>query len=142
LGVIILIGGIWTAITKALWTRAVEAENRRSGLTEEEKTWVRELHTWHKAFDESQVPIWYVPRSWNGLLKQLETDHDTMLGLLKKLVEQNELVIADLRDQIRECRGEQSQQQIKMLKLAVRVQRAVEALAGLKPPEIENDLSD
>lgn len=34
------------------------------------------------------------------------------------------------------------QQQAKMLKLAVRVQRAVEALAGLQRPEIEEDLSD
>lgn len=35
-----------------------------------------------------------------------------------------------------------AQQQTKMLKLAVRVQRAVEALAGLRRPEIEEDLSD
>lgn len=33
-------------------------------------------------------------------------------------------------------------QQNKMLRLAVRVQRAVEALAGLEAPEIEEDLDD
>jgi len=35
-----------------------------------------------------------------------------------------------------------SKQNNKMLKLAVRVQRAVEALAGLEAPEIEEDLDD
>jgi len=38
--------------------------------------------------------------------------------------------------------GKIEAQHEKMLRLAVRVQRAVEALAGLEAPEIEEDLGD
>lgn len=44
--------------------------------------------------------------------------------------------------QNREQLAENRKQQNKMLRLAVRVQRAVEALAGLEAPEIEEDLDD
>jgi hypothetical protein len=55
-----------------------------------------------------------------------------VLGVLCwKLWEQNQKLIDKLEHQ-----------QIKMLRLAVRVQRAVEALAGLEDPEIEEDLED
>jgi hypothetical protein len=55
-----------------------------------------------------------------------------VLGVLCwKLWEQNQKLIDKLEHQ-----------QSKMLRLAVRVQRAVEALAGLEDPEIEEDLVD
>lgn len=56
-----------------------------------------------------------------------------VLGLLAwKLWQRNE-----------QLQGKLDRQHVKMLKLAVRVQRAVEALAGLEePPEIEEDLED
>lgn len=44
--------------------------------------------------------------------------------------------------QNRELIAENRKQQDKMLRLAVRVQRAVEALAGLEAPEVEDDLDD
>lgn len=55
-----------------------------------------------------------------------------ILGLLCwKLWDQNQQLMAKIEAQ-----------QNKMLRLAVRVQRAVEALAGLEAPEIESDLAD
>ena len=45
-----------------------------------------------------------------------------------------------LWDQNQKLMTKIDQQQNKMLRLAVRVQRAVEALAGLEAPEIESDL--
>jgi len=52
-------------------------------------------------------------------------------GVCWKLWQQNLMLLA-----------ENKAQQIKMLRLAVRVQRAVEALAGLEAPAIESDLGD
>jgi hypothetical protein len=137
-------------ITKILWDRGTEAQKatvaaqeKASTLTEEEKGWLRQLYHWHKAVDDDQVPLWYVPRSWIDLLHSLRSDNAETKALLVELVQWNEALIADLREQLKESRGLQAQQQTKMLKLAVRVQRAVEALAGLQqPPEIEDDLDD
>ena len=47
-----------------------------------------------------------------------------------------------LWDQNQELLKKLDQQNNKMLRLAVRVQRAVEALAGLEAPDIEEDLGD
>ena len=44
--------------------------------------------------------------------------------------------------QNRELMAKIDRQHDRMLKLAVRVQRAVEALAGLEAPEVEKDLND
>jgi len=52
-------------------------------------------------------------------------------GVCWKLWQQNLLLLT-----------ENKAQQVKMLRLAVRVQRAVEALAGLEAPAIEADLGD
>jgi hypothetical protein len=87
-------------------------------------------------------PLWYIPRSWVDLINRLHADHADVKALLTRLTEQDEDLISDLRAQLKESRGLQAQQQTKMLKLAVRVQRAVEALAGLQPPAIEHDLDD
>jgi len=141
---------VWTGVTKILWDRGSEAQKatiaaqqRASVLTDEEKGWLRQLYHWHKAVDDDQVPLWYIPRSWLEHIKGLKDDHAAVKGLLTKLVEWNEEIISDLREQLKESRGLQAQQQTKMLKLAVRVQRAVEALAGMEtPPAIETDLDD
>lgn len=133
---------IWSAITKILWDRGSKAQDRTSVLTEEEKGWLRQLYHWHKPVDEDQIPLWYFPRSWVEHLHSLKDDQAAVKAVLARILSLNEELIVDLRAQIRECRGLQVQQQTKMLKLAVRVQRAVEALAGLKSPEIESDLAD
>lgn len=140
---------IWGAITKILWDRgtnaqdkALEAKEKAGGLTKEEKEWLKELHAWHKPVDDNQIPLWYVPRSWVEHIHSLRNEQIAVKDLLTKLVQWNEEIISDLRLQLKESRGLQAQQQTKMLKLAVRVQRAVEALAGLKVPEIEPDLGD
>jgi hypothetical protein len=140
---------VWAAITKILWDRGtkaqeqtLEARERTSGLSEEEKGWLRQLYHWHKVVDDDQIPLWYIPRSWVDLINRLHADHADVKALLTRLTEQDEDLISDLRAQLKESRGLQAQQQTKMLKLAVRVQRAVEALAGLQPPAIEHDLDD
>jgi len=148
---------VWTAITKILWDRGSEAQKatvaakeatlvaqeKNSVLTEEEKGWLRQLYHWHKAVDDDQVPLWYIPRSWLEHIKSLKDDHAAVKSLLTKLVEWIEERIADLREQLKDSRGLQAQQNTKMLKLAVRVQRAVEAIAGMEsPPAVETDLDD
>lgn len=140
--------GLLLAI-KILWDRgdtaqdkALEAEKRASGLSEEERHHLKQLFDWHNRVDDDQVPLWYVPRSWLELVRRLHDDHAHVRKLLMEISRQNDEVIADLRAQLKESRGQQAHQQTKMLKLAVRVQRAVEALAGLKPPAIEDDLDD
>ena len=52
------------------------------------------------------------------------------------------IVVWQLWKQNKELLAMHQRQQFKMLKLAVRVQRAVEALAGLDTPAIEADLED
>ena len=140
---------IWMGVTKILWDRGTEAQKatitaqeKASTLTEEEKGWLRQLYYWHKPVDDNQVPLWYVPRAWLEHIHSLRDDNAAVKALLTKLVEWNEELIADLRGQLKESRGLQAQQQTKMLKLAVRVQRAVEALAGLEKPAVESDLAD
>lgn len=149
LGLATFIGIVWSAVTKILWDRgnsaqdkALEAEKRASGLSESERHHLKQLFDWHNRVDDDQVPLWYVPRSWLELVRRLHDDHAHVRKQLMEIARQNEEVIADLRAQLKESRGQQAQQQTKMLKLAVRVQRAVEALAGLKPPVIEDDLND
>jgi len=133
---------VWSAITKILWDRGNRAQDKVSALSEEERHQLAQLYNWHNQKDDDQVPLWYTPRSWITLVQRLHADHSEVQALLKKLLEQNELVITDLREQLRESRIAQAQQQTKMVKLAVRVNRAVEALAGLQPPDVEYDLDD
>jgi len=143
-------GGVLLLIIKILWDRGSDAQKetlaaqqRASVLTDEEKGWLRQLYHLSKPVDENQIPLIYTPRTWLVHIKGLKDDHAFVKGLLTKLVEWNEELISDLRAQIKESRGLQAQQQTKMLKLAVRVQRAVEALASMKsPPAVEMDLDD
>ena len=143
-------GGVLLLIIKILWDRGskaqeqtLAAQQRASVLTDEEKGWLRQLYHLTKPVDENQVPLIYTPRTWLEHIKGLKADHSSVKGLLTKLVEWNEELISDLRAQLKESRGLQAQQQTKMLKLAVRVQRAVEALASMKsPPAVEMDLDD
>ena len=149
LGLATSVGGGLLLVIKILWDRGTDAQKetvaaqaKGSVLTDEEKGWLRQLYHLTKPVDENQIPLIYTPRSWLDHIKGLQGDHATVRGLLAKLVAWNEELILDLREQVKESRGLQAQQQTKMLKLAVRVQRAVEALAGLQPPEIEDDLGD
>jgi hypothetical protein len=48
----------------------------------------------------------------------------------------------ELRGELAQWQNRYFRQQTKMEKLAVRVQRAVEAVAGLETPEVESDLDD
>ena len=150
LGLVSVGAVIWSGVTKILWDRGSEAQKatlaaqqRASVLTDEEKGWLRQLYHLSKPVDENQIPLIYTPRSWLEHIQGLKSDHASVKGLLTKLVEWNEELISDLREQLKESRGLQAQQQTKMLKLAVRVQRAVEALAGMEAaPAVEEDLDD
>ena len=35
-------------------------------LSEEERGWIKELYQLHSKTDEDGIPLWYVPRSFNG----------------------------------------------------------------------------
>ncbi len=129
---------IWTLVTKMLWERG----NNISGLSAEERNQLKLLFDWHNQRDEDQIPLWYTPRSWVILIKGLQNDHAAVRGLLTRIVEQGDGVNADLRQQLKDRLDMYDKQQSKMLKLAVRVQQAVEALAGLARPSIETTIDD
>jgi hypothetical protein len=119
LGIATFIAVIWAGVTKILWERG----NKVSALSENERNQLQQLYTWHDKRDDDQIPLWYVPRSWLALVERLHDDHANVRKLLTDISRQNQEVIADLRAQLKESRGMQAQQQTKMLKLAVRVQR-------------------
>jgi hypothetical protein len=138
LGLSTFFGAILLLVIRILWSEA----RKKSGLSEEERNQLALLYEWHNQKDDNQVPLWYTPRSWLELFQSLRNDHGEVKQLLTRLVDLLDHLVADLRAELKESRGSQAQQQTKMLKLAVRVQRAVEALAGLNTPEIEADLDD
>lgn len=71
-----------------------------------------------------------------------------LLSLLKSIAAAGPVAVVlgvlcwKLWEQNQKLLGKLDHQNSKMLRLAVRVQRAVEALAGLEAPEIEEDLED
>lgn len=138
LSIFSFLGAILLLVIKILWSEA----SKRSGLSEDERNKLNQLYEWHSKVDDDQVPLWYTPRSWVHLIKGLQGDHAAVRGLLVRIVEQGDGVNADLREQLRERLEQHDRQQSKMLKLAVRVQQAIEALAGLAPPSIELLLDD
>lgn len=138
LGLASLFCGILLTIIKILWDKA----DKKSGLSEEERNRLNQLFEWHNKVDDDQVPLWYTPRSWVTLIQSLHQDHAAVKNLLAKIVEQNDQVNAELRQQVREGQARHDQLYAKMLRLAVRVQQAVEALAGLEAPRIEDALDD
>ena len=131
-------GTVLLLVIRILWAEA----RKKSALSEEERYQLTQLYEMHNQRDDDQVPLWYVPRSWIEQIQNLSEDLAVNKALLTKLVEQNDGISADLREQIKERLNLHDRQQTKMLKLAVRVQRAVEALAGLNTPDIESDLDD
>jgi len=125
-------------VIKLLWDRA----DKRSGLSEVERNQLDQLYYWHAQKDDDQIPLWYTPRSWVSLIQGLQRDHAAVRSLLTKIVEQHDGVNTDLRQQLRERLETHDRLHTKMLRLAVRVQQAVEALAGLPAPSIENEFND
>ena len=128
LGLASFFGGVLLLIIKILWSEARKA----SVLTEEERTWLREVH---------QVRT-EVPKVWTDLFDEIEESLRLCKTTLQQLVGLVEGDKADLQQQLRARLELYDKQQTKMLRLAVRVQRAVEALAGLPAPDIEPDLGD
>lgn len=122
-------------VIKSLW----EKTDRTSGLSEAERHQLKQLYDWHNRVDENQVPVWYVPRGWVSLVDDLKEDQAEIKNLLTKVAEQHEGINSDLRQQIRERLLAHDVQQTKMLKLAMRVQHAIEALADLTPPELDEE---
>jgi len=138
LGLASFFGAVLLLIIRILWSEA----RKKSCLSEDERNKLNQLFDWHSKVDDDQVPLWYTPRSWVELIRSLQQDHASVKGLLTRLTDQHDGVNADLRHQLRERLELHDRLQAKMLKLAVRVQQAVEALAGLEPPAIESDLDD
>lgn len=138
LGLSSAVGGALLLVIKILWDRG----NRVSALSDTERGQLQQIYDLAAQKDADQIPLWYVPRKWFDQVSSLQTAQDEVRTILAEMSRQNAELIADLREQLRESRGQQAQQQTKMLKLAVRVQRCVEALAGLQTPEIEDVLGD
>lgn len=138
LGLASLFGAALLTVIKILWDKA----DKKSGLSEDERNKLNQLYQWHSRVDDDQVPLWYTPRSWVQLIQSLQQDHAAVKQLLARITEQHDTVNADLRQQLRERLEIHDRLHAKMLRLAIRVQQAVEALAGLETPSIENVLDD
>jgi hypothetical protein len=138
LGLASFFGGVLLLIIRILWSEA----RKKSALSEDERSKLNQLYSWHDKADDDQVPLWYTPRSWVDLTKNLREDYSVIKGMLTKVVDQCGTCNTDLREQLKERLTLHDQQQAKMLRVAMRVQQAVEALAGLAPPVIESDLDD
>jgi hypothetical protein len=126
------------AVVIAMWHRL----GKKSALTEVQVGQLKDLHEWHDQRDADGVLKWMLPRTFLDLLNQVVTGQQALTDLVRRLVEQNDGITADLRQQLADRLSLHDKQQNKMLKVALRVQRAVEALAGLEAPEIEEDLGD
>ena len=133
----VVITGLFVVI-KIMWEKA----DKTSGLSEEERNKLYQLFEWHNKVDGDQIPLWYTPRSMVKLIESLKSDHAAVQHLLKRIVEQNDGVNADLRQQLRERLETHDQMHTKMLRLAIRVQQAVEALAGIETSPVEAALDD
>lgn len=128
LGLSTFVGSALLLVIKTLW-----AESRKTSiLTEDERTWLRELHQGRSD----------VPKAWSAHFDELEERLKHCHAILQQLVSLIEKDKVDLQQQLKDRLDLHDRQQSKMLRLAVRVQRAVEALAGLAPPDIESDLGD
>lgn len=138
LGLGTLGGGALLTVIKVLWDKASQV----SGLSAEERNRLNQLHEWHNKVDGDQVPLWYTPRAWSEQLKTLQQDHKAFTTLLGKMAGQYDEIIVDLRQQLRSRVEAHDKMHIKMLRLAVRVQQAVEALATLSEPKITSSFSD
>jgi hypothetical protein len=138
LGLASFFGVALLTVIKILWDKT----DRTSGLSEDERNKLNQLYTWHSKVDDDQVPLWYTPRSWVTLIRSLQQDHASVKGLLTRIVEQHDEVNSDLRQQLRERLERHDRLQAKTLRLAIRVQQAVEAIAGLERPAIEDELND
>ena len=91
------------------------------------------------------MKVWWNAEEQKQQLREVEGKLDTAVSELvdvKASVARWEAERAELRAEITRWQDRYFRQQSKMEKLAVRVQRAVEAVAGLTPPEVESDLDD
>ena len=133
LGLSSAIGASLLLVIKILWDKS----DRKSGLSEEERNRLNQLYEWHNKVDDDQVPLWYIPRAWINLIRGLQSEHAAVKDLLTRIAEQNDGVNSELRQQVREGQARHDRLYAKMLRLAVRVQQAVEALAGLETSSVE-----
>lgn len=115
---------------------------KSSVLTEEERKWLQDVHSVVDVKDANQIPLVYSPRSLISEFQKIEGNLKEVLRLVDRLVEQGDGTVIDLREQLRARLELHDKQQNRMLRLAVRVQRAVEALAGLSAPDIEDEFDD
>jgi hypothetical protein len=122
----------------ALWGKV----SKKSALTDVQSGQLKDLHEWHDERDADGILKWMLPRTFVDLLHQIIASQQTLTDMVRRLVEQNDGIGADLRQQLKDRLSLHDKQQNRMLKVALRVQRAVEALAGLETPEIESDLGD
>lgn len=136
LGLSSAVGAALLLVIKILWDKA----DKKSGLSEEERNKLNRLFEWHNKVDDDQIPLWYTPRAWVALIHGLQQDHASVKHLLKRIVEQGDSVNAELRQQVRDGQERHDKLYEKMLRLAVRVQQTVEAIAGLAPPVIDDAL--
>lgn len=119
-------GGILLTVIKILWS-----ESRKStGLSPKQDEMLKEVH---RAVGE-------VPKTWAEVFDEItETQRESKL-MLSRIIELCEGDRAQLQAQIQDRLRMHDELQDRMVRLALRVQRAVEALAGLKEPDIGSDL--
>lgn len=142
LGLASAVGAVGLLVIKLLWDWGKEGHAQAGALTPDEKNALAEMHSVLSLKDVNQTPLVYVPRQLVKELADLADEAEKIRVETQRLARQQDQTVVDLRDEVSDLRRAYDKLQNRMLRLAVRVQRAVEALAGLEAPEIESELDD
>ena len=72
-------------IVKASFKKFGKNGKNGSVLTEEERTWVRELHEWHAKEDSDGVKIWYIRQSLANAIAAVATSVNAQTRALEAI---------------------------------------------------------
>ena len=89
-GVIAISFGLIEIIKALINKRFSNNKNGVSGLTDEQKQQLKTLHDLHYRFDDNGVPLWYVPRSWGELLKEIAKLLEKVSHIQKTIIKTQE----------------------------------------------------
>lgn len=141
LGLVSFFGSVGLLVIKLLWDWGKDGHAQAGALTPEEKVSLAEIHAVLSLKDANQTPLVYVPRQLVKELADLAEEAEKIRVQMQRLADQHDMTVTHLRSEVNALRASHDHLQERMLRLAVRVQRAVEALAGLEAPEIEDEFN-
>ena len=83
---------ITMGLIKVIEMLIAKTTNKNSVLTQEERSWLKELHDLHEKCDTDGTPLVYVPRSWAEIQKDMQhimtkivTDQRRIADILERI---------------------------------------------------------